>query len=108
MAYKSTPESFVLNAVGEYLTLKKYFFWRTNNGGVYDAKKQIFRKIPKWSIKGVSDFIIVHKGAVSFIEVKAPKKYQSQDQKEFQRRVEAAGCKYYLVRSIDGVIRAGF
>lgn len=108
MAYQSTPESYILDAVCEYLSIKRYFFWRNNNGGVYDASKKIFRKFPKWCIKGVSDIVCLMDGTAWFIEVKAPKKYQTPEQKEFQKNVEKSGCKYLLVRSVDDLIENGF
>lgn len=37
------------------------------------------------------------------IEVKAPKGRQSENQKEFQRQLEAVGGKYILAYSIDDV-----
>jgi hypothetical protein len=38
------------------------------------------------------------------IEVKAPKGKQSEHQKEFQRKLEAAGGRYILAYSLDDVI----
>jgi hypothetical protein len=48
----------------------------------------------------------VIKGQYVGIEVKAPKGRQSEHQREFQRKLEAAGGKYVLAYSIDEVERA--
>jgi hypothetical protein len=38
------------------------------------------------------------------IEVKAPKGKQSENQKEFQRQLEAVGGRYILAYSVDDVM----
>ena len=109
MAKERTPESMNLDAVGTYLQMQGYFFFRVNNGGVYDVTKKIHRALPKFSIKGVSDFIVVHDGQVYFIEIKNektlthPKTYQSPEQKAFEAMIEANGSNYHVVRSLDDI-----
>jgi Holliday junction resolvase len=49
------------------------------------------------------DVIAVIKGRFIGIEVKAEKGRQSDNQKEFQRQLEAAGGLYILAKGIDGV-----
>ena len=63
--------------------------------------------MPKYSINGVSDIILLKDGIAWFIEVKAKTK-QSEHQKEFERNVIKNGCKYIVARSIDDLIKAGF
>lgn len=99
----STPEGNVLNAVCEYLHLRGYFFFRLNNVGVFDPVKKVHRSLPKWSIRGVPDLLIVWKGQVFFIEVKAPKGIQSPEQKAFEAMIEENDCDYHLVRSVDDI-----
>jgi hypothetical protein len=48
----------------------------------------------------------MHKGVCYGIEVKAEKGRQSDAQKEFQVRLEAAGGVYVLARGIDEVEKA--
>lgn len=52
-------------------------------------------------LAGVSDLIIVRPDEVIFLEVKTSTGTQSKVQKEFQKKVEAMGYKYLLVRSLE-------
>jgi hypothetical protein len=57
------------------------------------------------SLNGQPDLFIVHKGRYIAIEVKLPGCQQSPDQKEFEKRLRAAGANYYVVRSLaDAVV----
>lgn len=60
--------------------------------------------------KGAADLLFIWQGAC-FIEVKTgdkalgiPKTYQSPEQREFQRDVEAAGARYGVARNSDEAI----
>jgi len=55
---------------------------------------------------GSPDIFAMHKGVCYGIEVKAEKGRQSDAQKEFQVRLEAAGGVYVLARGIDEVEKA--
>ena len=100
-------ESDIQNAICEYLTIKKHYFWRTNNIPVFDPRKKVFHKMPKYSIGGVSDLILLKNGVAYFLEVKRrqPKTHQTQVQKEFEKNVKNNGCVYAVVRSVDDVIK---
>lgn len=50
---------------------------------------------------GASDLVVIHYGALFFVEVKDAKSAQKPKQIEFQKHVEACGFPYYLVRSLD-------
>lgn len=95
-------------AICEYLERKKYFFWRNNNVPmVYKTAsgEMRFRKMGKYAMKGIPDiFIVTDGGFMIFLEIKAPKKYQSPEQKEFQRRCEEVGAEYYVIKNIDQVL----
>ena len=53
-------------------------------------------------LKGVSDLIIIHTtGELFFIELKIEKGIQSDDQKDFQKRIELLGYKYLIFRSLE-------
>ena len=108
MAYKQTPEGAVLSACCEYLEYNKYFFFRTNNGAIFDPTRGIHRAFPKWCVKGVSDLILLYRGKTYFLEVKSLEGKQSEDQKKFQANVEANGCPYHIIRSSDDLIKLGF
>ncbi len=101
-------EAGIQNTICEYLQRKGYSFWRQNTGGIYDVKQSRFRALPKFSVKGVSDIILLSGGKAYFIEVKSEKGIQSEDQKLFREFVERAGCEYLLARSLEDVIDAGF
>jgi len=58
------------------------------------------RKINTGLLRGASDLIILLPNKILFIEVKTEKGVQSDNQKDFQKRVELLGFKYYLVRSL--------
>lgn len=94
-------ESDVLRSICDYLAYKKLFFWRNNNLPVYDSTHKIFRAMPKYSMLGVPDIIIVKDGQFIGLEVKQKGTYQSKHQKEFERKCKEAGGKYFVVRSID-------
>jgi len=55
------------------------------------------------SYPGLSDLVAVRDGRVVHIEVKTPKGVQSEKQKRFQRKLEAAGGEYVLARSVADV-----
>jgi tRNA(Phe) wybutosine-synthesizing methylase Tyw3 len=50
---------------------------------------------------GVSDLIVLLNKKCLFIELKIEKGVQSEVQEEFQKRVEALGFEYHLVRSLE-------
>lgn len=54
-------------------------------------------------LSGVSDLILIFLNTVLFIECKAPKGRQSIEQINFQKRVEALGFKYFIVRELDEI-----
>ncbi len=92
-------------AICDYLALKKYFFWRQNTGAVWD--KDRFRSMPKYSINGVPDIILIKEGIFIGLEVKQPKGKQSDNQKVFEKLCTANGAEYHIVTSIDDVVRLG-
>ena len=71
------------------------------NGGTRDVREAHKLKITGL-LPGVSDLIVIHFGVAYFIEVKKPKTgVQSQVQKEFQKRIESHGFKYYIVDNLE-------
>ena len=52
---------------------------------------------------GSADIIGVYYGRHMEFEIKARRGVQSDDQKKHQERIEKAGGRYYLVRSVDEV-----
>lgn len=53
-------------------------------------------------VAGVADLeYAAREGVMVFMEMKTLDGYQSEDQKDFQAKVEARGHKYYIVRSLE-------
>ena len=55
-------------------------------------------------VPGVADLTMLSRGRVDFFELKVGKNKQTDKQKEFQQAVEAYGCHYHLVYSLDKFI----
>lgn len=86
------------------LWCNKIFFWKNPSGGYFDAKRKVFRKHTNpFALSGAPDLIAVIDGKFIGIEVKSAKGRQSPQQKEFQTKLEKAGAKYFLVRSVEDV-----
>lgn len=92
-------------AICQYLKIKEnlrkdFIFFAVPNGGW--RNEVVAAKLKKEGVRaGVSDLILVFKGAVYFVELKTDKGKQSPFQKIFQQDVERLGYKYLLWRSID-------
>lgn len=103
-------ESEIQNSICDYLSLKRYLFWRQNTSPTIQNDKSgnwHFRRMPKYSMKGIPDIIIIKDGQFIGLEVKRPKGKQSEFQIEFQKRCEENGGKYFVVTSIDDVKSIG-
>ena len=55
---------------------------------------------------GLADYLIVHRGRVIFIELKAPRGIASKAQKQVYAEVMAAGGRYWLARSTNAGLTA--
>lgn len=70
---------------------------RGGRGGMIEVvKKKNMGMMP-----GFPDLVIFHAGRVGFIEVKAPKKYPTQTQREVGLELQAQGHIWMVCRSID-------
>lgn len=86
-------ETKIRNQVQDYLRWKGWFVWYQLQGlGAY---------------KGAPDLMAAKDGKVIAVEIKTPKGWQSDHQKQFQANYEAAGCQYLLVRGIEDLEEAG-
>jgi hypothetical protein len=103
----NSSENDVVSAVCQYLEYRPYKFWRQNNIPVFDGKRKVFRKMPKWCLKGVPDILVLAFDTIVFIECKTEKGRLSEAQKEFRDDVEARGYQYIVASSSDDVIAAG-
>jgi hypothetical protein len=100
-------ESDVQRAICDYLALRKVFFFRCNNQPIFDPVRKVFRALPKYTMKGISDIIALKEGRAFFIEVKGGKGQMSPEQHEFARAVFLAGGTYFVARTIDDVRTVG-
>ena len=55
----------------------------------------------RFTTNGVPDIIIVIDGMFIGLEFKTYRGHQSQDQKNFQAKLESAGGKYHIIRSVN-------
>lgn len=105
---KAGSESALIRAACEYLSRRKHFFWRSNNMGVFDAKRGIHRSLPFGSRKGVPDICLVDSSG-HFVALEGKKKggRQSPDQKAFEADCKLYGAEYHVFYSIDDLIEIG-
>ena len=100
----ASNESAIQSGIIDYLYLKKHFFVRLNNippVQTINGKMQ-FRRMPKGSVKGLPDLMVIKKGTVIFLEVKDKSK-QSPDQIVFEAHCKSESVDYHIVRSIEDV-----
>lgn len=107
MARLKETESSIQNTICDYLALRNAFYWRQNTAPAFDWKTNSFRRMPKHSLRGVPDIIVVRDGQFIGLEVKSATGRQSEDQKYFEENVKKAGGAYHLVRSLDDVKKIG-
>lgn len=99
-------EKDIQRTIIEYLGYKKVFHYRNNSRAI---------KLPRrggeglyfFGTPGSPDVVAVIKGQYVGIEVKTDKGHQSPIQEQFQERLEKAGGRYILARSVDDIIKAG-
>jgi hypothetical protein len=96
---KSTEKA-TQKAVLDYLSAKKKFHWRQNQGAV-KTEKYFYRFT---SMNGMPDIFCIDQGKVYGIEIKDVKGYQSDTQKEFQKNFEKAGGIYVLCKQVEDVM----
>ena len=85
----------------EYLTLKKIFFWRQNSGGFKTESGHFY----SMGIVGAPDIFCGIKGQCIALEIKDVHGKQNDNQKLFQQNLERAGGRYYIIRSLDDLIK---
>ena len=115
MTSKKTPEGQVVCAVCQYLDMQERLgngvWWKVRNmsyqgkaggGGFFRALKGYCEKT------GLPDIEGLFKGRYVAFEVKAPKGAQTQNQKDLQKLIIAHGGEYYVVKSVDDVVKALF
>ena len=100
---KPPKEKDIQLVICKYLELKGHFFWRQNTSPIFDTKTGFYRPMPKYSIKGLPDIVLIKDGVFWGLEVKRPGSKPSDDQLFFKKRCEESGAKYHIVHSLDDV-----
>jgi hypothetical protein len=109
---KPVLESDIQREICDYLDKKGLFFWRSNNVPALGRNGVNFRRLPKYTPKGLPDIMAVRGGIFYAIEVKRPKVAKKQggfraatkltsEQYEFGEGLIINGGKYVVVRSLD-------
>jgi penicillin-binding protein-related factor A (putative recombinase) len=112
MKTKKAPsplEKEIEKSILEYLEhLPECYAWKNQSTGLFDPKKQLFRKAKsKYLINGVSDIVGIYKGKFLGIEVKRPSnKTRPEDQVNFINQINLMGGKAFFATSIDDVKEA--
>ena len=96
----------VLNYLARLELQGKLMFWRQNNTGIWDARRQCYRKPSGAGARqGVPDIVCVLRGGTFLgIECKAPNGTQSPPQRGFERDCQRLGARYAVVRSLDEAV----
>jgi len=93
-------EKSILTCIINYLEVKRIFHWR-NNVGATQIRAGYFCS---FGSKGSPDIFCVINGQLIGLEAKTLKAKQSEDQKIWQKNLEEAGGKYYIVHSLDDMV----
>lgn len=88
--------------------LKKFpgivFCWKNQSTGIFDTKKQIFRRLNKYQLTGVSDILgILNDGRFLAIEVKRQGNKPTENQINFMAGINAMGGLAFVAYSLDDV-----
>lgn len=97
-------ESDLQKSIKEYLELKKYIVVKFQSVGIYDSKRDIYRKLGK---KGVSDLLACQPKTGRFvaIEVKVKPNKPSQEQLDFLEEIKNRGGISVLAYSLEDVLQ---
>jgi hypothetical protein len=96
---RGVKENTVMNAVDEYLAVKRIPHWRVNSGALNNEKGRLVR----FGSTGMSDFYAIGPGGISiWIECKRPKGGRlSEAQREFLDCINRNGGVGIVVRSVE-------
>lgn len=103
MALTPPLEKEIQKIIIDYLSLKRYCFWRNNSGALKTEKGGFIR----FGAVGSPDICLIKDGIFFGIEVKRPGGKMSDGQIEFQKKCLEAGGRYHVVTSLDDVRALG-
>ena len=93
-------EKHIQKTILDYLAFKKIFHYRQNSGAFKTESGGYMRTA---SVSGLPDIVAIKDGIYIGLEVKTATGRQSEEQREIQNRITAAGGLYLVVRSLDDV-----
>ncbi len=97
-------EKDIENQILAWLWSKRIFAWKNQSVGVFDRKRNVYRKSTNpFHIKGASDILGVYNGRFLAIEVKSDSGKLSDNQKEFLERINSYGGIAFVARSVEDV-----
>lgn len=89
----------------DFLNKRGIFAWKNHTVGIWDAEKNIFRQLGKFSIKGSSDILgVLNGGRLLAIEVKSERGRVTKEQLAFIKKINSLGGLAFIARSIEDVI----
>lgn len=99
----ASTEKATQKAILDYLEYKKIFHYRNNSGGgMFKGNNKDY--FVRFGAVGSPDIVCVIGGQYVGIEVKDIKGKLSEGQQSFKERLEKAGGKYILARSLEDVL----
>ena len=93
-------ESEIQKAILGYLTIKRIFHYRQNQGTIKTDRDTYYKAT---SINGIPDIICIKDGIYIGLEVKTSTGKLNANQIETHKRIQAAGGLVFVVRSLDDV-----
>lgn len=95
-------EKEIQKVIIEYLSLKKYLFYRQNSGA-FRTEKGFYRFA---SLSGIPDIVVIlpPNGRYVGIECKSSSGQLNPNQKVFKEQLEAMGGTYIVARTLEDVI----
>lgn len=100
-------ETEIQRSICDYLALRKHFFWRNNNTPIYDPTRKVFRAMPKYTMRGIPDIIVIANGHFYGIEVKRHGAALSKHQMKFAELCKKHNGTYFIARNIGDVQMQG-
>ena len=101
-----TPEGKVEHECLRYLNENGWLAVSTRTQGIYDERSGGYRPAGPFVYRGWPDALAIKNGMVLFIEFKAARGVQSNEQRLAQKAIEERGHTYLLIRSKDEIIKA--
>lgn len=89
----------------DYLVIKKVFHWRQNSGAVSIPGPR--NRFVRFGVTGAPDIFAVKDGRIYGLEVKSKVGRLNDNQLQFQIDFERAGGLYFVVRSLEDVLKTG-